>query len=69
MGLFNRNRNKVATPMVAESTPAPIIVPMALMDKFYDRSAGRFCAVCDVNGSHHTDRHDEFAQAVLAHVA
>jgi hypothetical protein len=25
-----------------------------------DRSAGRWCAVCNEHGSHHTERHDDF---------
>ena len=32
---------------------------------FTDRSAGRWCDVCRQNGSHHTERHAEFAKFAL----
>lgn len=39
-------------------------VSAEVMNKAYDKSAGRWCDHCDMNGSHHTDRHNAFAQAI-----
>lgn len=45
----------------------PVVVLAAINEVFPDRSAGRWCAHCGQNGSHHSDRHDHFAQFALAH--
>ena len=49
----------VRSKVVVEATP--IIVSMEQMDSLFDRSAGRWCDVCDAHGSHHTEKHNEFA--------
>lgn len=55
---------------VAPATEAPVVaVPVELMRMAYDRSAGRWCAHCGENGSHHTDRHNEFATYALEEFA
>lgn len=41
-----------------------INVSVADMDKHYDRSAGRWCDACGIHGSHHTDKHNEFAESL-----
>lgn len=46
--------------------PAVIEVSMEEMDKHFDRSAGRYCVHCGIHGSHHTDRHNDFAIATFA---
>lgn len=59
-------RRKPTPVVVARPAPVNVVVPMELMDKVFDRSAGRFCGVCHTHGSHHTDKHNEFARAALA---
>lgn len=63
--LFAPSRKSVSS--VVEVAPVgPVLVSREVMDAAFDRSAGRFCGVCDAHGSHHTDKHDEFARAALA---
>lgn len=42
-----------------------IEVSAEVMDAAFDRSPGRDCAACGFPGSHHTDKHNEFALAAL----
>lgn len=35
------------------------------MKAAFDRSPGRFCEHCGFNGSHHSDKHNEFAMKVI----
>lgn len=35
------------------------------MKNAYDRSPGRWCDHCQMNGSHHTDKHNVYAKAML----
>lgn len=37
-----------------------------VMNAAFDRSAGRWCDHCGQAGSHHTDRHNQFALAATA---
>lgn len=67
MGLFGTRKKKAPVAVVTPVEPV-VIVPMELMDKMFDRSAGRFCEVCNVHGSHHTDKHNDFARAVLSSI-
>lgn len=39
-------------------------VSLEAMDKKFDRSAGRWCDACKIHGSHHTDKHNEFAESL-----
>lgn len=74
MNLFGRRNRKPAPRKIVltreifpEFTDEPTVyVPMEAMDAVYDRSAGRFCEKCGVHGSHHTEKHNDFARAVLA---
>lgn len=42
-----------------------IHVDTEVMKNAYDRSPGRWCDHCAMNGSHHTDRHNDFARNLL----
>ena len=64
MKIFGRKAKPVAE--TVDRTPVYVVVPMELMDKVFSRSAGRFCEGCNAFGSHHTDKHNEFARAALA---
>lgn len=35
-------------------------------DKYFNRTAGRYCAHCDAHGSHHTDRHNDYGYLMLS---
>lgn len=59
-----RKKDKMVEALTVE-TGAPIDVPIEMMNAVYDRSAGRWCGACKQHGSHHTDRHDEFAQVAI----
>ncbi len=72
MSLFSRKPQAKVSIRTTIQAPAPVeafvLVPMELMDRYYDRSAGRWCDGCKANGSHHTDQHNDFARAVLSFV-
>lgn len=36
---------------------------VALINKWFDRAAGRYCDFCEQHGSHHTDKHEEILRA------
>lgn len=56
------NNDKNTEPM---NRPEQFInVSVTDMDKHYDRSAGRWCDACGIHGSHHTDKHSEFAKSL-----
>lgn len=40
-------------------------VSVEVMDKHFDRSAGRYCEHCGIHGSHHTDKHNDFAMVAM----
>lgn len=47
-----------------ERSVEPGVVTMEHMDRYFDRSAGRYCGECQAHGSHHTDKHEDFARQV-----
>lgn len=51
-------------PVVDKIPVVDDFVSQDLMDKFFDRSAGRWCDTCNMHGSHHTDKHDRFVKHV-----
>lgn len=51
---------------IVDENDSVIEVSVEDMDKHFDRSAGRYCEHCGIHGSHHTDRHNEFAIATFA---
>lgn len=62
---MNIFRKKKPTVQVAVPEVAILQVSAEVMNAKFDRSAGRWCDHCKQNGSHHTDRHNEFANAAL----
>lgn len=59
---FRRNKAVPETPLeLGDYTPVSLGEMNAL---FPDRSAGRWCEACQQNGTHHTDKHNDYAQAV-----
>ena len=44
------------------------ILPLTVedFDKYFNRTAGRYCAHCDAHGSHHTDRHNDYGYLMLS---
>lgn len=66
MKIFGRKTKPAVVAVTADRTPVYVVVPMELMDKVFSRAAGRFCEGCNAFGSHHTDKHNEFARAALA---
>lgn len=63
MNIFKRNKPVVKVAVAPEETI--INVPVEAMNEKFGREAGRWCDHCKQNGSHHTDRHNDFASAVL----
>lgn len=59
--LFNK---QVSQPVGVTETVVRVL--LAEMNARFDRLAGRWCVHCGQNGSHHSDRHNDFAQAVLS---
>lgn len=60
---MNIFRKKKPTIQVAAPEVVIVQVPLEVMNTSFERSAGRWCDHCEQNGSHHTDRHNEFAMA------
>lgn len=48
-----------------EENPVILKVSPEVMDAVFSRAAGRYCEHCDRNGSHHSDRHNDFAAAAM----
>lgn len=44
------------------------VLPLTVedFDKYFNRTAGRYCAHCDAHGSHHTDRHNDYGYLMLS---
>jgi len=63
---FKNRKNASLNEFETENSVEEFIeVSADLMDAAFDRSAGRDCTVCGFHGSHHTDNHNEFAQAAI----
>lgn len=43
-------------------------IPLEKFDNYFSRSAGRYCAHCGIHGSHHTDRHNDYANLLLSKI-
>lgn len=52
-------------PALVDDKPVILTVSPEVMDAAFSRAAGRYCEHCDRNGSHHSDRHNDFAAAAL----
>ena len=50
---------------LTKEEPVILKVSPEVMDAVFSRAAGRYCEHCDRNGSHHSDRHNDFAAAAL----
>ena len=44
------------------------VLPLTVedFDRYFNRTAGRYCAHCDAHGSHHTDRHNDYGYLMLS---
>ena len=44
------------------------VLPLTVedFDKYFNRTAGRYCAHCDAHCSHHTDRHNDYGYLMLS---
>lgn len=67
--LIIQNRQAKAAPTTDAPERTPVVVSQEVMIVAYNRSAGRWCEECKMHGSHHTDRHDEFAEGALEFAA
>lgn len=50
---------------LTKEEPVILKVSPEVMDAVFSRAAGRYCEHCDRNGSHHSDRHNDFTAAAL----
>ena len=51
-----------------KSSPEIIEVSVEDFDNYFGRSAGRYCEHCGIHGSHHTDRHNDYALLVKSKI-
>lgn len=69
IGLFVKKN--VSAPLEVEEEKNEVndtIIPLTAedFDKYFNRTAGRYCDHCGIHGSHHTDRHNDYASLVLS---
>lgn len=51
-----------------KNSPEIIEVSVEDFDNYFGRSAGRYCEHCGIHGSHHTDRHNDYAMLVKSKI-
>ena len=51
-----------------KNSPEIVEVSVEDFDNYFGRSAGRYCEHCGIHGSHHTDRHNDYALLVKSKI-